>query len=276
MKFHSVDMRGDLIDQRVTNLPPWTSDDEGRLLFVTSEQTFYYGANSSSKGKSGWVPLYVFKNIAVATQSTVVADDAEDTLTLVAGNNTTITTVAGGDSITIGLNSATNALISDLNNFLTSGRKLWIYENVAPTGWTIVSGTEDGLLAVKRTTTGSAYYVPGGSALQGTWTLAGHTHSVSTVADHLHATADHTLTIDEMPSHQHYMGRVCGSTGPLQFVAGLGLADYYPYTDATGGGLAHNHGNTTSAGSHNHTLGAASDISTWRPLANVGIIVQKD
>ena len=43
----------------------------------------------------------IFKNIAVSGQSTVVADSNNDTLTLVAGNNITITTNATTDTITI-------------------------------------------------------------------------------------------------------------------------------------------------------------------------------
>jgi hypothetical protein len=43
----------------------------------------------------------IFKNIAVSGQSTVVADTNDDTLTLVAGSNVTITTNASTDTITI-------------------------------------------------------------------------------------------------------------------------------------------------------------------------------
>jgi hypothetical protein len=43
----------------------------------------------------------IFKNIAVSGQDTVVADSNDDTLTLVAGSNITITTDATTDSITI-------------------------------------------------------------------------------------------------------------------------------------------------------------------------------
>ena len=43
----------------------------------------------------------IFKTIAVAGQSNVVADSDTDTLTLVAGTNVTITTNAGADSVTI-------------------------------------------------------------------------------------------------------------------------------------------------------------------------------
>lgn len=48
----------------------------------------------------------IFKNVAVSGQSTVVADNNNDTLTFVAGTNVTITTNATSDSITI--NSADN------------------------------------------------------------------------------------------------------------------------------------------------------------------------
>jgi len=46
-------------------------------------------------------PLNTFSTIAVSGQSNVDADSTADTLTLVAGTNVTITTVAGADSITI-------------------------------------------------------------------------------------------------------------------------------------------------------------------------------
>lgn len=56
-------------------------------------------------GKNGTYSDAAFKNIAVSGQSTVVADSAADTLTLVAGNNITLTTNATNDSITIAATS---------------------------------------------------------------------------------------------------------------------------------------------------------------------------
>jgi hypothetical protein len=44
---------------------------------------------------------FIFKNVAVSGQSTVIAETTNDTLTLVAGTNVTITTDAGTDSVTI-------------------------------------------------------------------------------------------------------------------------------------------------------------------------------
>ena len=58
--------------------------------------TSFYGDGSNLSGVGG----DAFKTISVAGQSDVVADSATDTLTLVAGSNMTITTNAGGDSVT--------------------------------------------------------------------------------------------------------------------------------------------------------------------------------
>jgi hypothetical protein len=78
-----------------------------------------------------------FETIAVAGQSSVVADSGTDTLTLVAGTGITITTDAGADSVTI-TNSATGA-----NAF----------GNVAVSGQTTVAadGTNDTLTLVAGT-----------------------------------------------------------------------------------------------------------------------------
>jgi uncharacterized coiled-coil protein SlyX len=67
-----------------------------------------------------------FGTIAVSGQSDVIADVANDTLTLVAGTNVSITTNAAGDSITInstggsGDTSALNASTASLNTFTAS------------------------------------------------------------------------------------------------------------------------------------------------------------
>jgi len=67
-----------------------------------------------------------FGTIVVAGQSDVIADVANDTLTLVAGTNISITTNAAGDSITInssggsGDTSALNASTASLNTFTAS------------------------------------------------------------------------------------------------------------------------------------------------------------
>jgi hypothetical protein len=65
-----------------------------------------------------------FSNISVAGQSTVVADNATDTLTLVAGTNVSITTNATNDSITInsGYDQSLNTANDVIFNTVTAGQ----------------------------------------------------------------------------------------------------------------------------------------------------------
>jgi len=120
-----------------------------------------------------------------------------------------------------------------------SGTKLWFYQNTAPSGWTIDTTPADAVLAVKG---GSGAYNVSGGSQAGTWTQP-----------------DHTLTTAEIPAHTHTA--YCPVAGP-EGVWSPGAVPYAAYTyvtsSSTGGGGAHNHG------------------TTWRPLAQVGIICTKD
>ena len=69
----------------------------------------------------------VFKTIAVAGQSDIVADGVADILTLIAGTNITITTNAGADSITI---NAAGAGAAGYNHT----------QSVASTSWVVTHG----------------------------------------------------------------------------------------------------------------------------------------
>jgi plastocyanin len=61
----------------------------------------YYAHGGAWKPMSNFSDLNMFETIAVAGQTSVVADSSTDTLTLVAGNNVSITTNANTDTITI-------------------------------------------------------------------------------------------------------------------------------------------------------------------------------
>jgi hypothetical protein len=187
------------------------------------------------------------------------------------------------------------------------GTKMWFYQNVAPTGWTIDATAADAVLAVKGGS--NAYYVAGGTQ-SGTWTQAAHTHTGGATASdvplpaHSHTlsvvsggiSANHTHAISADPGHYHY---VYGTTMADEMYGGGGFAGYGNtggnYTQWAGvhshGGATgtvssdHTHtisGNSASAGSgtgsHTHTVsvGANPSSNTWRPLAQVGIICTKN
>ena len=48
MKFHGVNVVGKLHVQRVSTLPTWTADDEGRFLFAEDLQGLFYGSGNST------------------------------------------------------------------------------------------------------------------------------------------------------------------------------------------------------------------------------------
>jgi len=130
---------------------------------------------------------------------------------------------------------------------------IWTYQNTAPIGWSIVAGTTDALLACKG---GAQSYNTTGETQAGTWTQTTHTHTGG----------DHTLTEAEMPSHTHTGGNsnaVGFDGGGLVYYHGASLGSV---TGSTGGGNSHSHGTTSSSGT----------ASTYRPLANIGIIIEKD
>ena len=90
----------------VSGNTPSTSDLElGEVAINTHDGKMFIKKNDGSDsiveigGSSGTV-TDAFKTIAVSGQTSVVADSATDTLTFVAGTNMTITTNAGGDTIT--------------------------------------------------------------------------------------------------------------------------------------------------------------------------------
>lgn len=216
-----------------------------------------------------------------------------------------------------------------LDRELPTATKVWFWQNTAPTGWTIdATAATDAVLAVKA---GSGTYAVAGGSQAGTWTQPDHLHTQPTHThtqpththtqpththsftgvDHLHATANHTLTTSQIPSHGH--SPIYGYSGPneggiegstINFRSGNRpwfTAINSSYTGNTGGGQAHNHGNTgaadrslagttgagggdttgagggdTTGASGNDNTGNSATVNTWRPLANVGIICSRN
>lgn len=193
-----------------------------------------------------------------------------------------------------------------------SGIKLWFYQNVAPTGWTLDATPSDDLLAVKG---GAQAYNANGGTGAGTWTVAGltkdaHTHAFTQPDGHSNHTAlalngvgTHTHT---GPSHYHTLeviatvgskgegaavGNIPGDGGlHVQAAGGANFFERSMQTDlqgtgATGNGGDHNHTfsqNITAHSAHaNGAVNAQSDAGisstgNWRPKARLGIICTKD
>lgn len=86
---------GDIIQRTGTDNVRLAIGTAGQVLTVNSGATAAEWATSSSGAANA------FKTISVSGQSDVVADSGTDSLTLVAGANTTLTTDASADSITI-------------------------------------------------------------------------------------------------------------------------------------------------------------------------------
>lgn len=150
----------------------------GLGTLATQSGTFSGTSSGTNTGDQN-----IFKNVAVAGQSTVVADTTNDTLTLVAGNNITLTTDALTDSVTI----AASVSLGDV---------------VGPASAT------DGAFALFDTTTGKLLKngsVPGGAATLDVGTSAG------TVA----AGDDARFTDDRTPT-AHASTHVTGGTDAIQ------------------------------------------------------------
>jgi trimeric autotransporter adhesin len=137
---------------------------------------------------------------------------------------------------------------------IPSGTKMVFYQDTAPTGWTIANTLDDKVL-----------YVTKGSAASGETGGGVHSSGTWTQPNHVHTTGDFTLTTDEMPSHRHGIGYTVSATSSGGTVYGAS-ANVNATSTYTGGGKAHNHGDT----------GNGATANTWRPAAYCVIIATKD
>lgn len=126
-----------------------------------------------------------------------------------------------------------------------AGTRLWFHQNTAPSGWQIVPGLGDRLLAVAGGTT----YSTGGTAA-GTWQQPGA-----------------ELTINQIPNHTHHFWFGSDQSNEKSVYA-HGARNQRPRQQITLGVDGSNRPLNGTGESHNHG-------NTYRPLANVGIICQK-
>ena len=143
---------------------------------TASASTYLRGDNSWATVSAG-ATSDSFATIAVAGQSSVVADSATDTLTLVAGSNITITTDADTDTITI--NSAGGGSASDsFTNIAVAGQSNVVADSATDT-LTFAGGT-----GIQITTNNSTDTITITSTVtSGATTFAALTDTASLTAD---------------------------------------------------------------------------------------------
>lgn len=152
------------------------ADGSNAGVFTATDYTKLAAISGTNTGDQ-----FIFKNVAVAGQSTVVADSTNDTLTLVAGTNITLTTDAATDTVTItaaggggsgdvvGPASATNGAFALFDT--TTGKLLKNGSipggaatlNVGTTAGTVAAGDDSRLTNARTPTSHASTHVTGGT-----------------------------------------------------------------------------------------------------------------
>jgi hypothetical protein len=151
----------------------------------------------------------------------------------------------GGSDVDISFND----LLDKPDLFISGMVMLWSGNSTnVPSGWLLCDGNNGTPNLVGK-------FVKGSTLSGGT----GGSETTSSNGSHNHTTGDHTLTINEMPSHKHEQKHGLYQNN-----------DYYDNSSAygnngtwnaiedaesyTGGGASHNHGDTSASVSHTHTI----------------------
>jgi hypothetical protein len=158
----------------------------------------------------------------------------------------------------------TNYQIPFSNVSFPKSTKMWFYNSVVPTGWSAIPNTGDRLLAVADSV--NNYDSGGPGSQKGTWQQDGVTLSIQQMPNHRHwgrwgqsqSNSSATYLYGAKDPNSSGDPKFGGDAlkGPVLGVVG-GQGDNAAHSD-DGACLPHNHGNN------------------WRPLANVGILGNKD
>lgn len=144
----------------------------------------------------------------------------------------------------------------DSSPIFAAGTRMPFAQAAAPTGW-VQDTTDNATNRMFRVVNGTGNGVGGTDTPILNNITTAHTHTFTSgneSAAHTHAVSD--------PGHVHYMGRVIGSSGGLQFNAGPGVADTYPNTASAVTGITLG----TQSANHTHSGTTASTGTTgWAP-----------
>ena len=210
---------------------------------------------------------------STADGATVIADNIVDEANLKisnAGTNGYFLQKQSGNT-----GGLTWAEVPEGEDYIPNGSVMVFFQANAPTGWTKVTTQNDKTLRVVSGTGGGTGGDWAMSAGETTSSHGGHVHAGAAHAhNHNLSAGNHTLSTNEMPSHTHtYPMSNVGNSGSLH--SGNHTTnwpqEFTKTTNATGGGAAHAHslsgsivsggsGNTSSAGSHTHTIQAPQYI----------------
>ena len=168
------------------------------------------------------------------------------------------------------LDTGGDVKLNQLDNYFSTGTKLFFPQAAAPTGWTqdptaslanrslrVVTGAGGG--------TGGSHDLNSPPSIAHTHTGPSHTHTGS---DHTHthslSAGAHTLTVAEMPGHSHSVGWTGGGTA----YSGSGPR----LSSGSSNGVYASTGGAGSGGSHDHSLSGSITTPAYMDV----IIASKD
>jgi hypothetical protein len=136
--------------------------------------------------------------------------------------------------VTSNVQAQINAINANVNLIAPSGTVLVFFQASPPVGWTQLPGNNDSMLRVVSTAGGGN---------------GGSNSPISFNTSHTHTTGSHALSVAEIPPHVHGVPlgvSVSASYNTSNSSQRINTANVD--TTPTGGGQAHNHGNTGSSG----------------------------
>lgn len=247
-----------------------------------------------SEYKDGMIAIFKAANANTGASTVSISGLTSKSLTQFDGSALDATQINTNEYVMIVYNSSSDRfeLSSTGASEFASGTIMIFGNSTAPIGWTRKADWQDSAMFSYKA---SGSLSSGGSAdptsthrhtgPSHTHTMQNHTHSMQdhthtmknhvhwmqnhvhsmqnhfhSMQDHTHATSGHTLTLSQIPSHTHgiVMGSGSSASG-TQVTPAVGSVPTQ-YTQSSGGGGAHDHGNT--GGNSISNTGIPNEVNT--------------